>query len=163
MQTTITIRKIYTSTGTSKFGKPWTLTKLMDAKKQYYSAFDNKLKLPPIQEGDIVTLEAEPSDKPEYFNITKVLEIKEGKPRSSTASTTGGAGHSTTKPPQSSPADAPPSQSRIVEERLSEAKAILKRQVPRAEEYSEYNQLLTEIFRQLSSEQWLEIEKRKMK
>ena len=50
-----------------------------------------------------------------------------------------------------------------IEDRLRKAIEITAKQIPDAEDRSEYLNMVTEVFRQLQSEEWLEIEKRKIR
>lgn len=50
---------------------------------------------------------------------------------------------------------------KAVEDRFIRAKEMLKRQAPEAENYADYYNLLTEIIKQLQSQEWLMIEKRR--
>ena len=98
--------------------------------------------------------------------LNELIEAsKARKAKTTQASTSTGAGESGAAPlyhadipKQAAPLNA----QEQVEQRLMTAKAILKRQMPDAENYAEYNAMVIEVLRQLSSEQWLEIEKRKM-
>lgn len=71
----IQVKKIYKSQGVNKNNKPYTLLKLMDDKKVYYSSFkpDKIDKLNEIKEGMSVLLDVEKSNQLGYYNITKVI------------------------------------------------------------------------------------------
>ena len=51
----------------------------------------------------------------------------------------------------------------IVERRVIQAKEIVLRQAPDAKDYVDYYNLITEIIKQLQSQEWLELEKHKVR
>ena len=76
MQTTIIVKKIYTDTGKTKAGKPYTLLKFLDTDRKYYTTFNPSSTTDAIKEGASVKLEAEENQKfPNTFNITRIIEV----------------------------------------------------------------------------------------
>ncbi|MEM3416254.1 MAG: hypothetical protein QW719_02875 [Candidatus Micrarchaeaceae archaeon] len=71
MEKTITIKRIYKNAGTTKSGKPYTMTKLL-ADGKYYVTF--KPVPDDLTEGGSLKIAYEPTESPTKFNITKIIE-----------------------------------------------------------------------------------------
>ncbi|MEM3414805.1 MAG: hypothetical protein QW575_04480 [Thermoproteota archaeon] len=71
MEKTIIVKRIYKNTGTTKAGKPYTLTKFL-ADGKYYITF--KPVPDDLAEGQSVKIAYEPTEKPDTYTITKIIE-----------------------------------------------------------------------------------------
>ena len=143
--TTIQIKKIYTKEGMTAAGQPYKLTKLLAGGK-YYTTF--KPIPEAIKEGSTVELEYEPTDSPSKYSITRIISVDNANPKPKHESPE--AIYHINPNPQIASTD---NIEDIVARRLTRAKAILAKEMPGFEEYSDYMSVLAELLHQLGAEE----------
>jgi len=184
MQTTIIVKRRYESTGTTKAGKPYTLTKLLAGGK-YYSSF--KPIAEAIQEGSEVELECDPSEIANTYDIKRIISFSDAP--ASTDYTSSSKSQVYSSPPAG--ADAYPTRqaggsggraveavnvvqrqadeapSKDVEARLKLAKRLAMEACPEYAEMSEFPYLVATILNELGSDErqrrMTEMDERKLK
>lgn len=151
MQTTIAIRDIFVSEGTTKKGQPFRLTKLYSTERRYYSTFKADLpKLQDVQKGSAVTLEYSDGDRPNTFSIIKILKVEN---RQSLAEQ-GRLPPKSTQPVQV-PIKVSEATVMAIEQRIDLTKDIIARKFGiRKEEITPSMELVAEILAQMRSIEW---------
>ncbi|MEM4097892.1 MAG: hypothetical protein QXS81_04315 [Candidatus Micrarchaeaceae archaeon] len=152
MEKTIIIKRIYRNTGTTKDGKPYTLTKLLAGGK-YYTTF--KPMPAGLAEGQSLQIECEPTEKPDIFRLIKIISYAANPAREAqpVATTTASPGFEAV--------------AEYAAALLREAKAIADKETPEWKDTSEYPYLIATLIQtmhgKLMAEQIAQNDAKKLK